>query len=286
MNNHLKNRQECFRCKYAMVWWYNSYVTCLKPSDDVKYSNNAEAVVWYYPLLFDPVWKTKGCKNYKKGWVKDYYAKIYKLYDEIQAQGLECFLYVEKLFRVYNLIRLVRDDIEYSSKEFLDKSRNSKHLRMLIALAVELKLFNGSILKKFVKEFFNEDVSLSHFSRVFKEVVWHKESERYEDALKLERQKSKMCNQSGNGVLGTIRKLYPNRNEIEVLSDIIWDMVNKVNEFSKWYSHLKTFTKASRWVYDKYNIYLSYYSVYRNYDKFKGKDKQAIMQELKKTYRR
>lgn len=90
----IRAMQECFSCKYGLKWTKNAKVTCLKPHSGVIRSDEMKGIgVWYYPLLFDPVWKLNMCKNYERGVVKNKEERIKRYYEILKHYGLECFVY-------------------------------------------------------------------------------------------------------------------------------------------------------------------------------------------------
>lgn len=58
---------ECWSCKYRQDVPGNCHISCGKPDIDmVGNQHGIESGWFFYPILFDPVWKEKGCDNYEK----------------------------------------------------------------------------------------------------------------------------------------------------------------------------------------------------------------------------
>lgn len=58
---------ECYRCKYKESVPGNAHIKCNKPDPNMTgYKHGISNGWFYYPFLFDPVWKTKDCDNFTK----------------------------------------------------------------------------------------------------------------------------------------------------------------------------------------------------------------------------
>lgn len=56
---------ECYSCVHKSEVPGNAHIACDNP--DVNMTGNAHGIRrgwFFYPILFDPVWKTKACDNY------------------------------------------------------------------------------------------------------------------------------------------------------------------------------------------------------------------------------
>ena len=59
-------RSECYHCKHKQEVAGNAHIQCVKP--DVNMTGEPHGIKhgwFFYPLLFDPIWKTAMCKNYE-----------------------------------------------------------------------------------------------------------------------------------------------------------------------------------------------------------------------------
>lgn len=58
---------ECNTCTNAAEVPNNCHIRCDKPDPDMTGDKYGMSQGWFiYPMLFDPVWKTKFCNNYEK----------------------------------------------------------------------------------------------------------------------------------------------------------------------------------------------------------------------------
>ena len=58
---------ECYSCKYKRDVPGNTHVLCSMPDPNMTGNNHGVAHGWFiYPILFDPVWKTKLCNNWEQ----------------------------------------------------------------------------------------------------------------------------------------------------------------------------------------------------------------------------
>ena len=57
---------ECYHCKHVREVPGDAHIRCAKPDPDMTGEPRAEARGWFfYPLCFDPTWKTKTCCNFE-----------------------------------------------------------------------------------------------------------------------------------------------------------------------------------------------------------------------------
>jgi len=58
---------ECYSCVSRCTVPGNCHIKCSNPDPDMTGDPHGIRNGWfYYPMLFDPTWKTKMCANYKK----------------------------------------------------------------------------------------------------------------------------------------------------------------------------------------------------------------------------
>jgi len=56
---------ECYHCKFKRNVPGNCHITCTNPDFNMTGDKRGILNGWFiYPMLFDPVWKTKKCKNF------------------------------------------------------------------------------------------------------------------------------------------------------------------------------------------------------------------------------
>lgn len=59
-------RNECYHCSYKREVPGNAHIQCIKPDMDMVGNEHGIRNGWFfYPLLFDPTWKERMCKNYE-----------------------------------------------------------------------------------------------------------------------------------------------------------------------------------------------------------------------------
>ena len=64
MNNREDN---CYECKHKRNVPGNAHIMCMKPDPDMTGDPYGIQNGWFvYPVVFDPVWKTKICSNHEK----------------------------------------------------------------------------------------------------------------------------------------------------------------------------------------------------------------------------
>lgn len=59
--------QECWDCSHRRPVPGNAHIECVNP--DPEMTGNAHGIEngwFFYPLLFDPVWKTRKCSNFEQ----------------------------------------------------------------------------------------------------------------------------------------------------------------------------------------------------------------------------
>ena len=57
---------ECYHCKHKRAVPGNAHIQCVKPDADMIGNPHGIKNGWfYYPSLFDPVWKEAMCNNYE-----------------------------------------------------------------------------------------------------------------------------------------------------------------------------------------------------------------------------
>lgn len=58
---------ECYSCAFKRTVPGNSHIRCTTPDDMMMGGDHGIASGWFlYPVLFDPVWKTVACANWKE----------------------------------------------------------------------------------------------------------------------------------------------------------------------------------------------------------------------------
>lgn len=60
------SKTNCWDCKHKRTVPGDAHIKCVKP--DPKMTGNQHGIKngwFYYPLLFDPIWRTKECDNYE-----------------------------------------------------------------------------------------------------------------------------------------------------------------------------------------------------------------------------
>jgi len=57
---------ECHYCIHKKNVPGNTHIQCVKPDSNIKGSEHGFKNGWFfYPLIFDPVWKLNDCNNYE-----------------------------------------------------------------------------------------------------------------------------------------------------------------------------------------------------------------------------
>ena len=58
---------ECYQCVHKQNVPGDAHIKCLKPDQEMTGDPHGILNGWFfYPLLFDPVWKTKKCTNFEQ----------------------------------------------------------------------------------------------------------------------------------------------------------------------------------------------------------------------------
>lgn len=66
MNNKRDVGNECYHCKFKREVPGNAHIKCANPDKDMRGNALGIKSGWFfYPFLFDPVWKEKMCANYQ-----------------------------------------------------------------------------------------------------------------------------------------------------------------------------------------------------------------------------
>ena len=66
MENEQQIIKECWKCAHKRVVPGNCHIQCVKPDHNMTGNDHGIRRGWFmYPLLFDPVWKTKLCSNFE-----------------------------------------------------------------------------------------------------------------------------------------------------------------------------------------------------------------------------
>ena len=65
MNKEITMLNECWYCKHKRAVPGDAHIRCEAPDPEMTGDPHGIAHGWFfYPLLFDPVWKTRKCSNY------------------------------------------------------------------------------------------------------------------------------------------------------------------------------------------------------------------------------
>jgi len=64
---------ECRSCVFMRMVPGNAHIACDNPDEQMTGHQHGRSNGWfYYPILFDPIWKTKQCNNFQeKEGIKD-----------------------------------------------------------------------------------------------------------------------------------------------------------------------------------------------------------------------
>jgi hypothetical protein len=66
-DTHQQIMRECYSCTHRRNVPGNAHIACVKPDPAMTGEPHGIKNGWfYYPMLFDPVWKTKLCSNYER----------------------------------------------------------------------------------------------------------------------------------------------------------------------------------------------------------------------------
>lgn len=67
MSKQRDMRNECWHCLHKHEVPGNAHIACVKPDPLMKGGEHGVRNGWfYYPFLFDPVWKERLCANYEE----------------------------------------------------------------------------------------------------------------------------------------------------------------------------------------------------------------------------
>jgi hypothetical protein len=67
MNGPSSIHKECYSCKHMREMPGDAHIRCVNPDPGMTGSAHAVRMGWFcYPLVFDPVWKTKACVNFEE----------------------------------------------------------------------------------------------------------------------------------------------------------------------------------------------------------------------------
>ena len=62
----MKLETDCYKCIYKRNVPGNCHIACAKPDWNMTGDKHGIKMGWFiYPLLFDPVWRTKECDNFE-----------------------------------------------------------------------------------------------------------------------------------------------------------------------------------------------------------------------------
>lgn len=65
MSDYVKN--ECYKCIHKRDVPGDAHIACSNPDFEMTGNSHGIRNGWFfYPLLFDPVWMTKKCNNFKE----------------------------------------------------------------------------------------------------------------------------------------------------------------------------------------------------------------------------
>lgn len=67
MKEERTKTNECYSCIHRQEIPGNAHIKCGKPDPKMEGNQHGIANGWFfYPMVFDPVWKEKNCSNYKE----------------------------------------------------------------------------------------------------------------------------------------------------------------------------------------------------------------------------
>lgn len=67
MSDERTMHNECWSCEHKMEVPGSAHIQCAKPDPEMTGDPHGIRNGWFfYPLLFDPVWKTRLCANFKE----------------------------------------------------------------------------------------------------------------------------------------------------------------------------------------------------------------------------
>ena len=60
-------KDDCYQCKYKRNVPGNAHIACANPDQEMTGHPHGIKKGWFfYPICFDPVWKTKTCSNFEE----------------------------------------------------------------------------------------------------------------------------------------------------------------------------------------------------------------------------
>lgn len=63
----MKLETNCYKCVYKRNVPGNAHIKCNNPDPDMTGDPHGIRNGWYiYPMLFDPIWRTKECINFEE----------------------------------------------------------------------------------------------------------------------------------------------------------------------------------------------------------------------------
>ncbi len=63
----MKLETNCYKCKYKQTVPGNAHIMCTKPDPKMTGDPHGIRNGWFiYPVLFDPIWRTKECDNFEE----------------------------------------------------------------------------------------------------------------------------------------------------------------------------------------------------------------------------
>ena len=66
-NKFVECKTSCYKCKYKRNVPGQSHIKCINPDPDMTGDSFGKQNGWFiYPSLFDPIWRTKECKNFEE----------------------------------------------------------------------------------------------------------------------------------------------------------------------------------------------------------------------------
>lgn len=67
MSTERNKMNECYSCTHKREVAGNTHILCAKPDSSMEGNPHGVKSGWFvYPILFDPCWKAKECKNFEE----------------------------------------------------------------------------------------------------------------------------------------------------------------------------------------------------------------------------
>lgn len=67
MSSKISKMNECHFCKHKRTVPGNTHIKCVDPDPKMKGQSHGISNGWfYYPNLFDPIWKKQDCANFER----------------------------------------------------------------------------------------------------------------------------------------------------------------------------------------------------------------------------